>query len=203
MFWGTGSCSMTTASVGNPEYLTRAETPGKKRIAALSQLAIFIAFILSGPWLWNCIRSRETPMQTTGWYVWEPPGKHLTILFGLGLLDRLKAFLEKDFHDGREAGGVLLGRTDTAVGGTSVITLDDFLPMESDRRHGDFYSVAGKDRQKLRKELARRSDRREDSIVGFFRSHLRPGLYLDSADFSVMREFFSAPDNVALLVGWN
>ncbi len=142
-------------------------------------------------------------MQTPGWYVWEPPEKRLTVLFALGLVDRLKAFLEKDFPDGHEAGGVLLGRTDTAAGGTSVITVHDFLPLESDRLHGDFYNVAGKDRQRLRKEFARRPDRGEDSIVGFFRSHLRPGLYLDSADFSIMREFFSAPDNVALLVSWN
>ena len=142
-------------------------------------------------------------MQTPGWYVWEPPAKHLTILFGLGLVDRLKAFLEKDFPDGREAGGVLLGRTDTATAGSPIITLDDFLPMESDRGHGDFYTVAGKDRQKLRRELARRAGRSEGSIVGFFRSHLRPGSFLDSADFSIMREFFSAPDNVALLVSWN
>ena len=142
-------------------------------------------------------------MQTPGWYVWEPPAKHLTILFGLGLVDRLKAFLEKDFPDGREAGGVLLGRTDTATAGSPIIALDDFLPMEPDRRHGDFYTVAGKDRQKLREELARRAGRSEDSIVGFFRSHLRPGLFLDSADFSIMREFLSAPDNVALLVSWN
>jgi hypothetical protein len=141
-------------------------------------------------------------MHTPGWYVWEPPGKQFTILLGLGLVDRLKAFLEKDFPDGREAGGALLGRTDTATAGLPIITVDDFLPMESDRRHGDFYSVTGKDRQKLRKEVARRAGRNEASIVGFFRSHLRPGSFLDSEDFSMLREFFSAPQNVALLVSW-
>ena len=142
-------------------------------------------------------------MQTAGWYVWEPPGKHLTILLALGLVDRLKAFLEKDFADGREAGGMLLGRTDTSSSGASIVTLDDFLPVESDRRHGDFYNVTGKDRQTFSKELAERAGRPGDSVVGFFRSHVRPGLFLDSADFSIMREFFSAPDRVALLVSWN
>ena len=91
-------------------------------------------------------------MQTAGWYVWEPPGKHFTILLGLELVDRLKAFLEKGFADGREAGGVLLGRIDTAAGGRPILTLDGFLPGESDRQHGDFYSVAGKDRQMLQTE---------------------------------------------------
>ena len=142
-------------------------------------------------------------MQTAGWYIWEPPGNHFTILLGLELVDRLKAFLEKGFADGREAGGVLLGRTDTATGGSPMLTLDDFLPVESDRQHGDFYSVAGKDRQMLRTELARPKGPHESSPIGFFRSHSRPGLSLDSSDFSIMREFFAAPNNVALLVSWN
>ncbi|MDP8980554.1 MAG: hypothetical protein M3O35_08195 [Acidobacteriota bacterium] len=142
-------------------------------------------------------------MQNAGWYVWEPPGKSFTVLLALDLLDRLKAFLEKDFAEGREAGGVLLGRSDVAAGRAPILTVDDFLPLESDRRHGDFYSVTGKDRQLLRAQVSQPTGPRESSPIGFFRSHLRPGLSLDSSDFSIMREFFPAADRVALLVSWN
>ena len=65
---------------------------------------------------------------------------------------------------------------------------------------GASWTLSPKDRLKLGERLRRRQWPAPLEPVGCFRSHTRPGLYLDQDDFGVFSQFFSDPNQVFLLV---
>ena len=56
------------------------------------------------------------------------------------------------------------------------------------------------DRRKLEKAITKWKSDPETSVLGFYRSHLRPDLGLDAEDLSLIRTYFSDPYDVCLLV---
>lgn len=136
----------------------------------------------------------------TGFYEWKVAGSPVAIRLSLAAIERLSAAMTNGQgaapKRGQEVGGVLLGRAE--IGETTTVVIEDCEPVECEHRRGPSYVLSASDRKRLEKVLRRRrGDRR---VVGFYRSHTRPGLYLDQDDWAIIGDYFSNPSQVSLLV---
>jgi outer membrane biosynthesis protein TonB len=130
-------------------------------------------------------------MFTAALYPWSVAACPVNVFLDIPLADRLRAAATASDV---EIGGRLVGHIEDD---TTVIT--DFELVESEHRRGQAYALSSRDERQLRSKLAgRRRPGRE--VVGFFRSHRRPGMFLDAADFHTLSDHFSNPHQVALLV---
>src|SRR5580658_2426776 len=134
----------------------------------------------------------------TAGYIWEDPGDSIMIQVGLDVVERLGAAVQQGLgagSRGNEIGGILLGRA--LPGYRRAVLIEDFEPMPCEHLRGASYTLSPKDRRVLGARLARREARQ---VVGYFRSHTRPGMYLDQDDFAVFSQYFPEPWQVFLLV---
>jgi outer membrane biosynthesis protein TonB len=123
-------------------------------------------------------------------YEWSVPACPVNIFLDVALADRLRtAATASDV----EIGGLLVGHFQDD---RTVVT--DFELVESEHRRGTAYSLSRRDDQHLTARLTGCRKRKQE-VVGFFRSHRRPGMFLDAADDSTLRAHFSNPQQVALL----
>jgi hypothetical protein len=131
-------------------------------------------------------------------YIWEDPGDSIMIQVSLDLIERLGAAVQQGMgagQRGNEIGGILLGRTLPGFG--RAVVIEDFELTPCEHLRGASYTLSPKDRRLLGARLGRRAPRQ---VVGYFRSHTRPGMYLDQDDFAVFSQYFSEPWQVFLLV---
>src|ERR1700691_1419483 len=131
-------------------------------------------------------------------YVWEDPGDSIMIQVSLELVEQLGAAVQQSLGAGprgNEIGGILLGRALPGFGRT--VLIEDFQPTPCEHLRGASYTLSPKDRRILGARLARRPAL---EVVGYFRSHTRPGMYLDQDDFAVFSQYFPEPWQVFLLV---
>src|SRR5437773_74355 len=134
---------------------------------------------------------------------WHPPEKRLTVYLNVevcdGLGPRVTEGLKSLPRRGLEVGGLLLGWVDK--GGELSVIVQDFEPFEAEHVRGPSYSLSDADRGRLEQRIEYwQSNPAGLSVVGYYRSHTRPGLYLDEADFQIIREYFSDPGQVCLLI---
>lgn len=113
---------------------------------------------------------------------------------GSGLNAGLNAGLNEGTR-GNEIGGILLGRG--AAGYARTVVIEDFELLPSEHLRGASYTLSLKDRRVLGSRLAHLNPKH---VVGFFRSHTRPGMYLDQDDFTVFSHYFPEASQVFLLV---
>jgi len=129
-------------------------------------------------------------------FVWEDPGGCISIRITLDVMERLEQAMERGLGAGPrgwEVGGILFG--ERLPGERRAVRIDDFEPIPSQHLRGASYTLSAKERQALGSRLARRAN-----AVGFFRSHTRPGLYLDQDDLSVFENLFADESQVFLVV---
>ena len=135
-------------------------------------------------------------------YEWNSPRNSMTIRLDVDTARRLALVVKGGFEAlptrGLEVGGLLLGRSTPEDRPTTII--EDFEPIESEHRRGPSYTLSEKDRGLLERRLSAHVNRRGLGVVGYWRSHTRPGLYLDQEDYSVILTYFSNPSQVFLLV---
>jgi outer membrane biosynthesis protein TonB len=134
----------------------------------------------------------------TAAYVWEDPGDSIMVQISLEVVGRLGEAVQQSLGTGprgAEIGGLLLGHS--LSGGGRSVQIDDFELVACQHLRGASYTLAPKDRETLGAQLARR---RTGQVVGYFRSHTRPGLYLDQDDFAILSRYFSDPAQVCLVV---
>ncbi|MBC8165356.1 MAG: energy transducer TonB, partial [Bryobacteraceae bacterium] len=83
-----------------------------------------------------------------------------------------------------------------------VISVEGFEVVSISHIRGESWAPAERDRKRLvtalKKFRARGSEK--PTVVGWFRTHSRPGLYLDNRDFELVKSFFPDPSCVALLI---
>lgn len=136
----------------------------------------------------------------TGFYEWKVAGSPVAIRLSLAAIERLSAAMTNGLgalpQRGQEVGGVLLGRAE--IRETTTVVIEDCEPVECEHRRGPSYVLSAADRKRLEKVLRRR--RGDRKVVGFYRSHTRPGLYLDQDDWAIIGDYFSNPSQVSLLV---
>ena len=138
------------------------------------------------------------------YYVWEVPGKPVTIHIHLDVIDQILDEVMRGFgavpKRGAEVGGVLLGVIEP--GDPAIVRIDDFEPVECEYKRGPSYFFTSEDRAAFEETVRRwRPEESRDSYaVGFYRSHTRDGLSLAATDVELMDEFFPSPSQVALVV---
>jgi hypothetical protein len=126
-------------------------------------------------------------------FVWQV--RSFTVRLSLPIIDRLRAALLR-LPANEEHGGILLGQIVSP--NTVEVTSCEFFP--SAHRKGTLYDLGARERERVAmraRELARVKAERP---VGYFRTHQRPGLFLDQDDFALMEEAFREPGSVALLL---
>ncbi len=129
-------------------------------------------------------------MPTSALYQWSVAGSPVNVLIDLQAVDKLRQAAEALTI---EVGGLLLGYFDGAY---TVIT--DFETVDSEHRRGAAYTLSTRDQAKLGARIE--NLRKRNSVVGFFRSHRRAGLYLDEGDNQIISSLFSNSNQVVLLV---
>ena len=124
-------------------------------------------------------------------------GKFFTARVALDVVDDVSRALADPRHKkGEELGGVLFGRTLEPKN----IEITRFEFIQSEHHRGTIFALGLRERNRIARWLAPMHDRWDVHPIGFFRTHLRPGLFLDQDDFALMTEAFADPSQVALLV---
>jgi hypothetical protein len=128
-------------------------------------------------------------------YLWQVHS--FTARVALDLIDGLSRALADPRHKpGEELGGVLFGR----ILRPQIIEITRFEFIHSEHRRGTIFALGLRERCRIARRLASMYGAGDVYPVGFFRTHLRPGLFLDQDDFAFMTEAFADPSHVALLV---
>ena len=133
-------------------------------------------------------------------FLWEVPGKPVIVHVALEVLDRLDREVAESFRSlevrGSEIGGLLLG----AVQGSSPfeVSIQSYDLVPSEYKRGPLYQLSPRDLERFEDVLEQRVGGGMQ-IVGFFRSHTRKGLGLDTEDVAIFNRFFPKQYQVALL----
>ncbi|MBM3773561.1 MAG: hypothetical protein FJW37_00170 [Acidobacteria bacterium] len=137
-------------------------------------------------------------------YVWEIAGRSPSIILSLDVVDAIESAVQQGFKAvpkrGLEVGGLLLGTCQPSLPGTASplkISIEGFEIIPSEHKRGPSYTLSFKDKDEF---ISRISQKRNLDVIGYWRSHTRPGLYLDEDDASVIDQFFAAPEKVILLI---
>lgn len=147
------------------------------------------------------------------YYVWEVPGKSVSVHIHLDVVDRLVADVMRAFaavpKRGAEVGGILLGAIEPAGehgtnenGSGDIIRIDDFEPVETKYKSGPSYLLSDEECADFRDACDhwQPGEARPLYAVGYYRSHTRDGLSLAPADLALLDEFFPSPAHLALLI---
>jgi len=136
-------------------------------------------------------------------YVWQVPGKPVSVYLNVRLVDRLPLALEDGVqpHQTRasEIGGLLLG-TIRCDRGQRVVQVDDFEPLPCEHAFGPSYLLSAADRETIEERLRWHKSRRGRSVVGFWRINTRKDFAATVEDTDLMAAYFSNPSQVLLLI---
>ncbi len=142
-------------------------------------------------------------MPIPGYYVWEVPGKSISIQLSLDVVDRLQQDVIRGFgavpRRGAEVGGVLLGSTE---GDVPVVRIEDYELIPIEYKRGPSYLLSEEDVQAFEGSLEQVRNGAEKSLrpIGYFRSHTRDGVGLGEEDQSMLSKYFPEPETVVLLI---
>ena len=126
-------------------------------------------------------------------YLWQV--RSFTVRLALDFVDELSRDLAK-LNPAEEHGGLLLGRI---IDNDHVeVTSCEFIRSEHHR--GISYDLSGHERYAVDRRVKSLSKHRGPKPVGYFRTHLRPGLFLDQSDFALMSESFADIPGIALAI---
>lgn len=145
----------------------------------------------------------RTKPQLENYYRWVEPDSDITVCLKLEMVDRLQMEVLRGVdsfsHSGNEVGGILLGRTELDEG-RSLTFVDDFEPIPCDHRRGPSYVLSAKEAANFEAVLAQTSARQGPSVLGYYRSHNREGLFLSAEDLHLIQHHFRGADNLFLLI---
>src|ERR1039457_1859736 len=134
-------------------------------------------------------------------YLWEVPQKPVSVRIPFNLIDRLEKEAVESFRSltskGSEVGGLLVG--EVSPGSPMVVSISDFDLIPCDYSRGPLYRLSDADMGRFEQAILHRlADGR--GVAGFFRSHTRKGIALDSDDLAFFEARFRDPHHIALLV---
>ena len=133
-------------------------------------------------------------------YLWEVPGKPVIVHVALEVVDRLDREVAESFRSlevrGSEIGGLLLGAVQRS--NPFEVSIQSYEVVPSEYKRGPLYQLSPGDLERFGGLLEQRVGAAMQ-IVGFFRSHTRKGLGLDTEDVAIFNRFFPKQYQVALL----
>jgi hypothetical protein len=143
-----------------------------------------------------------TRSQTGNYYRWVEPDSDITVCLKLETVERLQREALHGVNGlakaRNEVGGILLGRVEFDEGRTLTF-VDDFEAVPCEYRSGASYALAD-EAGAFEAALARHGARPTPSVVGYYRSHNREGLYLSADDLRLIHRHFRGPANLFLLI---
>jgi hypothetical protein len=144
-----------------------------------------------------------TKPQFENYYRWVEPDSNITVCLKLETVDRLQLEVLRGVdsfsYSGNEVGGILLGRTELDEG-RILMFVDDFEPVSNEHPTGASYALTGRNAVHFEAALAHDRARQPRSVVGYYRSHNRDGLFLSKDDLQFIEHYFRGPDNLFLLI---
>lgn len=150
--------------------------------------------------------SLELELETPTFYVWEVPGRPVSIRLDFDVIDQILSEVMQGFgavpKRGAEVGGLLLGTI--ADDAEPVVHIHGFEPVVCEHSRGPSYLLSETDRGRLAAALERADQQssagREIRVIGFYRSHTRDGLGLGEEDLALFEQHFPGPGQIFLLV---
>jgi len=134
-------------------------------------------------------------MPAREFYRWQVSS--FTVHLALDVVERLSEQLQSPrMKPAEEHGGILYGRV---LQGNSV-EIDGFEFIRSKHYRGAPYDLSLSERRGFERRIRSLARREGLRPIGFFRTHLRPGLFLDQSDFALLTEAFSGGPGIALAI---
>jgi hypothetical protein len=152
----------------------------------------------------------ETPGNATGtmdpveieYLKWDPAGSPVSIHMNPGVVDGIAHDVIESFgtpsRPGPEVGGLLLGRV--VAGPHPAVWVDRYQRISCDHHLGPGFILDNAEIAALEAAAGNVLATGELAVVGLYRSHTRPGLQLEEADFDLIRRYFSDPSDLILLI---
>lgn len=135
------------------------------------------------------------------YYLWEVPQKPVAVRISFNVIDRLEKEVVESFRSltsrGSEVGGILLGAVQP--GTPTLVTVEEYEAIPCDYARGPLYRLGDADMGRFERAIEQRTQAGA-VVVGFFRSHTRKGLSLDSEDSAFFEARFRQPHQMILLV---
>jgi hypothetical protein len=147
----------------------------------------------SGAWI------ASTPhMPDREFYRWQV--RSFTVRLALDVVERISHHLDahrnSHINPAEEHGGLLMGR----VIDLNNVEITGFEFIRSRHRRGTPYDLGASERTSFARYVQTFEKRRGPKPIGYFRTHLRPGLFLDQSDFELMTEAFSSRTGISLAI---
>lgn len=144
----------------------------------------------------------------TGSYVWEVPGKPVSVEIEPDVVDRMLREVQRGFglvpRRGVELGGILIGSVEPVPGrsGEWMVKVQDFEGVPCAHSKGMAYQLSDEEQSRFEETLQRwkRAPGRHAYAVGYYRSHTREGLGLAEEDVELFDRLFPEPGAITLLV---
>ncbi|HWB83002.1 MAG TPA: TonB family protein [Bryobacteraceae bacterium] len=153
----------------------------------------------------SAARAERFQAQAAGssYYVWEVPQKPVSVRINLDVVERLEKEVVENFRSinsrGSEIGGILLGNV--SAGSPSTVVVEEYELVLCDYARGPLYRLSDDDMARFDRSIAQRAASGGGlAVLGYFRSHTRKGLSLDTDDVSFFTARFREARNVLLLV---
>lgn len=129
-----------------------------------------------------------------GYQIWIVDNKPVSVRLRNGVGRQVRA-LAGDMS-GFESGGILWGRAQDTGDGHFVVSIERAETVRCEHTRGESWALSERDRRELVTRLA--VSRGDLQPLGFWRSHLRRGLYLDNRDMDLMQTYFAKPYCLAM-----
>ncbi len=81
-----------------------------------------------------------------------------------------------------------------------LVEITDFEPIFSQHHRGTIFALGLREIDNISRRVSSLNRHSAIRPLGFFRTHLRPGLFLDQDDLALMTEVFEDPSHIALLI---
>jgi TonB family protein len=144
--------------------------------------------------------AQAIPAVSEGYHIWTVERKPVSVHLRDSIAAQIRhaANAPQEERAGLERGGILWGRVRDTGENYYLISIEYAECLACDHSRGEGWVPSDKDRRYLRKRL--KDGYGDLQCVGYWRTHQRPGLYLDNRDLELMAAFFAKPWCVALCV---
>jgi hypothetical protein len=136
------------------------------------------------------------------YFNWEPESAAVSVHMHLGAIEGMaRDIIERVSRQPRpnvEVGGLLLGRL--KPGDRPEVWIERYQRIPCAHSFGPKFVLDRDDMEGLEKAATTVLASGDIAVVGFYRSHARPGFELEESDFELIRRYFSDPSDLILLV---
>src|SRR5215475_631763 len=143
----------------------------------------------------------ETGFAASPAYTWTVPQKPVSVRIPFALIDKMEKEAVESFRSltsrGSEIGGLLFGSVEP--GNPAVVVVENYEAIACEYTGGPLYHLTSAELTRLDRLVEQRKATGV-TPVGFYRSHTRKGLSLDSDDLSLLDSRFAGANDIALVV---